>query len=149
MLLLFERVCVKEQCGNLQVFERVGVRQHGDSVIVLQVFERVGVTQLCPLGVSWQEVPVDSGEEIVALSAGQRTLLWAITWNGAVLARQGISWQHTKGTCTFGRYSTKIILEANSNQLRCVSISVALLWISEVYWNVQDHRGYRCQCRSI
>ena len=45
VLLLFERVCVKEQCGNLQVFERVGVRQHGNSVMVLQVFERVGVRQ--------------------------------------------------------------------------------------------------------
>ena len=56
-----------------------------------------------PEGVSWQEVD-NEGRECTQISLGPSCLLWAVTWDGEVMVRLGITRDNPIGQGTSQKF---------------------------------------------
>lgn len=71
------------------------------SVPCAQVWFRSGIHQQNPEGTVWENIPVPDSTEVAQISAGPGDLLWAVLWDGQLLARTGICKHCPKGQCLF------------------------------------------------
>lgn len=75
------------------------------SVPCAQVWFRSGIHQQNPEGTVWENVPVPDSTEVAQISAGPGDLLWAVQWDGQLLARMGI-----RKHCPKGQYVTLCVV---------------------------------------
>lgn len=62
---------------------------------------REGVTGLCPEGCRWTHVATPLDRDVTSVSVGRSGRVWAVTWDGGVLVRTGVTRDCPTGTSIY------------------------------------------------
>lgn len=97
---------------------------------------RTGVSTIAPEGLRWTAIPTPAGSELIQLSVGPTGLVWAVLYNGRVIARSGVTRDRLSGEAWL---SVKPPIPSSSdsdgpNGLKVVQVSVG----TNAVWCVTD-----------